>query len=45
MGARLHPAEGTVRVRVRASLGKFGVRNRVEAAIAACGAGLTGRNG
>ncbi|EDX20470.1 hypothetical protein SSAG_00262 [Streptomyces sp. Mg1] len=38
--------EGTVKLRVRpASLGKLGLRNRVEAAVATYEAGLTGRDG
>ncbi|MFC9800205.1 response regulator [Streptomyces bacillaris] len=43
IGARLHLVEGTVKAHVSAILGKLGVRNRVEAAIAAYEAGLTGR--
>ncbi|ATL86837.1 response regulator transcription factor [Streptomyces samsunensis] len=43
IGARLHLVEGTVKAHVSAILGKLGVRNRVEAAIAAHEAGLTGR--
>jgi DNA-binding NarL/FixJ family response regulator len=43
IGARLHLVEGTVKAHVSAVLGKLGVRNRVEAAIAAHEAGLTGR--
>ncbi|MCX4713006.1 response regulator transcription factor [Streptomyces sp. WY228] len=42
IGARLHLVEGTVKAHVSAILGKLRVRNRVEAAIAAHEAGLTG---
>lgn len=45
IGARLHLVQGTVKARVSASLGKLGGRNRVEAAIAAYEAGLTGHDG
>ena len=45
IGARLHLVEGTAKAGVSASLGKLGGRNRVEAAIAAYEAGLTGRDG
>ncbi|WP_274709528.1 response regulator [Streptomyces tubbatahanensis] len=44
IAARLHLVEGTVKAHVSAILGKLGVRNRVEAAIAAHEAGLTGRS-
>ncbi|MFJ4861831.1 response regulator [Streptomyces sp. NPDC088748] len=40
IAARLHLVEGTVKAHVSAILGKLGVRNRVEAAIAAYEAGL-----
>ncbi|MFD6973243.1 response regulator [Streptomyces sp. NPDC059979] len=43
IGARLHLVESTVKAHVSAILGKLGVRNRVEAAIAAHEAGLAGR--
>lgn len=44
IGARLHLVEGMVKAHVSAILGKPGVRNRVETAIAAYEAGLTGRH-
>ncbi|MFJ8569056.1 MULTISPECIES: response regulator transcription factor [unclassified Streptomyces] len=43
IAARLHLVEGTVKAHVSAILGKLGVRNRVEAAIAAYEAGLAER--
>ncbi|MFE3591729.1 response regulator [Streptomyces niveus] len=43
IGRRLFLVEGTVKAHVRAILAKLGVRNRVEAAIAAYEAGLVGR--
>jgi DNA-binding NarL/FixJ family response regulator len=43
IGAELFLVEGTVKAHVSAILNKLGVRNRVEAAIAAHEAGLTGR--
>lgn len=43
IAARLGLVEGTVKAHVSAILGKLGVRNRVEAAIAAHEAGLAGR--
>ncbi len=44
IAARLHLVEGTVKAHVSTVLSKLGVRNRVEAAIAAHEAGLTGRS-
>ncbi|QHY99055.1 Response regulator protein VraR [Streptomyces sp. S4.7] len=44
IGGRLHLVEGTVKAHVSAILAKLGVRNRVEAAIAAYEAGLVGRD-
>ncbi|MFD3523373.1 response regulator [Streptomyces sp. NPDC058653] len=43
IGRRLFLVEGTVKAHVSAILAKLGVRNRVEAAIAAYEAGLSGR--
>ncbi|MFJ2900010.1 LuxR C-terminal-related transcriptional regulator [Streptomyces sp. NPDC087218] len=43
IGAELFLMEGTVKDHMNAILSKLGVRNRVEAAIAAHEAGLTGR--
>ncbi|MEU9160869.1 response regulator transcription factor [Streptomyces sp. NPDC048424] len=43
IAARLHLVEGTVKAHVSVILGKLGVRNRVEAAIAAHEAGLAAR--
>ncbi|CAM5443132.1 DNA-binding response regulator [Streptomyces spiroverticillatus] len=43
IGVQLHLVEGTVKAHVSAILAKLGVRNRVEAAITAYEAGLTGR--
>ncbi|WP_323181826.1 response regulator transcription factor [Streptomyces sp. NBC_01408] len=44
IGRRLHLVEGTVKAHVSAILGKLGVRNRVEAAIAAYEAGIIRRD-
>lgn len=44
IAARLQLVEGTVKAHVSAIFGKLGVRNRVEAAIAAHEAGLGGRD-
>lgn len=44
IGRRLFLVEGTVKAHVSAILAKLGVRNRVEAAIAAYEAGLVGRS-
>lgn len=44
IGGRLHLVEGTVKAHVSAILAKLGVRNRVQAAIAAYEAGLVGRD-
>ncbi|MET9296492.1 response regulator transcription factor [Streptomyces sp. NPDC003077] len=44
IGARLHLVEGTVKAHVSAIFGKLGVRNRVEAALAAYEAGWVDRN-
>ncbi|MFD3470102.1 response regulator [Streptomyces sp. NPDC058682] len=44
IGARLHLVEGTVKAHVSAILSKLGLRNRVEAAIAAYEAGIIRRD-
>ncbi|MFI0264570.1 response regulator [Streptomyces sp. NPDC017056] len=44
IAARLNLVEGTVKAHVSAILGKLGMRNRVEAAIAAWEAGIVGRD-
>jgi DNA-binding NarL/FixJ family response regulator len=40
IGAKLHPAESIVKSHVQSMLGKLGVRDRLQAAIAAYEAGL-----
>jgi DNA-binding NarL/FixJ family response regulator len=40
IGAKLHLAETTVKSHVQSMLGKLGVRDRLQAAVAACDAGL-----